>query len=37
MSRDKHVHPIIDILRTDKVYTKGSQVYANSGGRLASS
>jgi len=34
MSRDKHVHPIIDILETDKVYTKGSQAYADSGGRL---
>jgi len=34
MSRDKHVHPIINILPSDKVYTKGSQAYANSGGRL---
>ena len=35
MSRDKHTHPIVDILSTDKVYTNGSQAYANSGGRLA--
>lgn len=35
MSRDKQVHPITDILKTDTVYTQGSQAYANSGGRLA--
>ena len=35
MSRDKHIHPITDILPTDKVYSKGSQAYANSGGRLS--
>ena len=35
MSHDKHTHPIVDILSTDKVYTNGSQAYANSGGRLA--
>ena len=34
MSRDKHIHPIIDILPNDKVYNQGSQAYANSGGRL---
>lgn len=33
MSRDKHIHPITDILPDDKVYTQGSQAYANSGGR----
>ena len=37
MSQDKHVHPIVAILSTDKVYTKGSQAYANSGGRLGTS
>ena len=37
MSRDKHVHPITDILPGDKIYTKGSQAYANSGGRLGKS
>jgi len=36
MSSDKHIHPITDILSTDQVYTKGSQGYANSGGRLGS-
>jgi phenylalanine-4-hydroxylase len=36
MSRDKHIHPITDILDSDKVYTKGSQAYAKNGGRLAS-
>jgi len=35
MSRDKHVHPITDILPHDKIYTQGSQAYANSGGRLS--
>lgn len=37
MSRNKHIHPITDILSTDKIYTKGNQAYANSGGRLAES
>jgi len=31
MSRDKHIHPITDILNTDKVYTNGTQDYANNG------
>jgi len=35
MSRDKYVHPIVDILPSDKIYTKGSQAYADKGGRLA--
>lgn len=29
MSRDKHTHPITDILDCDIVYTKGTQDYAN--------
>ena len=28
MSRDKHVHPITDILESDVVYTEGTQAYA---------
>ncbi len=35
MSRDKHTHPITDILDGDIVYTKGTQDYANKGGRAA--
>ena len=35
MSRDKHTHPITDILDGDVVYTKGTQDYANKGGRAA--
>jgi phenylalanine-4-hydroxylase len=35
MSIDKHVHPITDILETDIVYTKGTQHYAERGGRAA--
>ena len=29
MSRDKHIHPITDILESDIVYTQGTQAYAN--------
>lgn len=35
MSNSDHVHNITDILDSDKVYTKGTQAYAQSGGRLA--
>ena len=35
MSIDKHVHPITDILETDIAYTKGTQNYAERGGRAA--
>ena len=35
MSRDKHTHLITDILDGDIVYTKGTQDYANKGGRAA--
>jgi len=30
MSRDKHVHPITDILDSDVIYTTGTQAYAES-------
>lgn len=33
MSQSNAVHSITDILATDKVYTRGTQAYANSGGR----
>ena len=33
MSVDRHVHDIEDILETDRVYTRGTQAYARSGGR----
>ena len=33
--RDQHTYGVSDILKTDKVYTKGTQDYANAGGRLA--
>lgn len=35
MSREKYIHPITDILESDRVYTQGSQAYAAAGGRLA--
>ena len=35
MSRDKHTHPITDILDGDIIYTRGTQDYANKGGRAA--
>ena len=35
--KDPHSYAVTDILESDKVYTKGTQVYANSGGRLAKS
>ncbi len=35
MSVDKHVHEITKVLESDKVYTHGTQDYANSGGRKA--
>ncbi|MEP3891110.1 MAG: phenylalanine 4-monooxygenase [Hellea sp.] len=33
MSRQKYVYSVTDILETDRVYTKGTQDYANKGGR----
>jgi len=35
MSQDKHIHPITGILESDVVYTKGTQAYANDGGRAS--
>ena len=35
MSRDKHTHLITDILDGDIIYTRGTQDYANKGGRAA--
>ena len=35
MSIDKHTHPVAALLDRDVVHTKGSQDYANSGGRTA--
>ena len=37
MSREKHIYGVTDILKSDQVYTKGSQDYANKGGRSAQS
>jgi len=35
LQKDPHTYGVTDILKADKVYTKGTQDYANSGGRLA--
>ncbi len=35
MSKSDKMHDVTDILPTDKIYHKGTQAYANTGGRLA--